>query len=221
MTTQKGNLAIFLAFGVLFVLLCGSVYYNFQLSQKNAELEQKQASPAVTQYIQTQPADSINNNSDTVMKFTPTSSGSKTYASTKGFSVDLPAELPVVNETILPITDLYPNPPVNVDIQGASMSMNITTANSPSKLSINNALGEGPMLKYKYDLINNNNNNFKMIKIAGIDAIRADGVEGPSGMPATDVIFFKDGIIYEISFYPVTADNTRIFEAVLNSFRFN
>lgn len=221
MTAQKGNLAIILAFGVLLIVLGGSVFYNLQLSQKNSELERKQLNSTVTPSLQTQPTDTINSGSDTIMKFTPPESGAKTYTSTKGFSVDLPAELPVVNENILPITDLYPKPPTNVDIQGASMSMNITVADAPSKLSINNALGEGPKLNYEYKLINNKNNNFRIIKVAGIDAIRADGVKGPYDMSATDVIFFKDGLIYEISFYPVTEVNTKLFEGVLNSFKFN
>ena len=209
---QTGSLLIGLTFAVLIMLLGGSVYYNFELSKKNSELEKSQSKDTLTVNTDmvSYPSENINPNSQSL----------KNYSDPKGFSFDYPEEIFLTGESLLPISPLYPKPPASIGLEGASMSMSITTAVAPAKLTIRNSLGEGPKLSYDGRVINNNNDNFKLFTIDGVDAIRADGVPGPNGSTATDVIFFKDGLIYEIAYYPVNSNNLKVFEQVLLTFKF-
>jgi hypothetical protein len=195
-------------FYILSITLSANPSQKFQNAQKMNEGINDSISPIPSQ-------------TETVPHTIVIPTGTQSYTNTKlGFSLKVPQEIPVIQENVLPISPIYPNPVPNIDIQGPSMVMGIAVASAPANMTIHNALGEGPRLQYDYSLLNNKNNNFTLFKIDGVDAIRADAVSAGQQGTTTDVIFFKNGKIYQMTFSPVTTANTKVFDQVLSSFKF-
>lgn len=198
---------------VVLLLLAGGGYYFMNMQQPKPVMQKK---------VMVKPSPTLMPK-DELVASPAAAPGWKTYTNTiYGFSLEYPSdELPLATENLLPISTLYPKPVANTNIQGPNMIMDIAVATSPAHLTIKNALGEGPGLNYDYSLINNNNKNFTKFTIDEVDAIRSDGINVPEKSPTiTDVIFFKDNSIYEISFYPVNAHNTEVFNKILSTFKF-
>lgn len=140
----------------------------------------------------------------------------KTYTSLKGqYSIKYPTdykEFNNQNDTGFSI--------VHSDTQFVmeNYTLSIRVVTNSKGLTLENALGNGPLIEYGPEFLEPNKT--KKIKIDRNNAVRADNLNVGQAGNLTDIIFIKDGLLYHITAGGLESEKLTQFNQILSTFKF-
>jgi hypothetical protein len=140
----------------------------------------------------------------------------KTYENSY-FRIKVPSSY-TYEEKSLAISKDYPNILSYVEFKTEDGFINIAVANNYKKLTLENALGSGPMLSYVQDFLVGK--EIQKIVVDDIPAIMVKDI--PTGMAGTgaDLIIIRNQNIYQIVLSPRLKSNKQVFDQILSTFKF-
>jgi hypothetical protein len=136
-----------------------------------------------------------------------------TYAN-KSFSIKYPERFTVKEQT-LNVSLAYPKMYSSVTFTDQVSTITITAAKNSLNLTLNNALGSGPHLRYEKSLAANKPT--KTVNMYGITGIMVEHIAAGTRGVGADVMAIEDGKVYQITIEPKDIDLTT-FNFMLPSF---
>ncbi|MBI2029953.1 hypothetical protein HYT02_06045 [Candidatus Gottesmanbacteria bacterium] len=141
----------------------------------------------------------------------------KTYTNTDlGFSIQYPEDY-LYEEIDAGVTHSPYTSYSLIDLQGNGNKIEIAVAENDNNYSLDKIIGNGPLLSYSKDILDNENVN--NIEVDGVEALRIDNI--PVGLAGirSEILFIKKNKIYQIILVPSEA-KVDIFNQILSTFQF-
>lgn len=138
----------------------------------------------------------------------------KTYAN-KSFSLKYPSRFTVTEQKPV-LSSLYPTIYSSVVFTDETSTITIQVAKNTQKLTLTNALGNGPILRYTNTFIANKST--RIIPLDDTDAILIEKISAGQLGASMNVIGIKDEKVYELTVTPLEVDAT-IGKLMLSTFK--
>ncbi len=146
------------------------------------------------------------------VKIDPTANW-KTYAN-KSFSIRYPERF-TITEKSLPFNSKYPKVYTTIILSDVASDITITVAKNTPQLKLENALGNGPYLRYSDKLLTK---PVSTVSIDGNDGKMAQSISAGAAGIRADIVTVAHGKVYEMALSPIGVD-AEVFALIVSTMK--
>jgi hypothetical protein len=137
----------------------------------------------------------------------------KTYAN-KSFSIRYPERF-TITEKSLPVTSKYPKVYTTIILSDVASDITITVAKNTPQLKLENALGNGPYLRYSDTLLTK---PVSTVLVDGNDGKMAQAINAGAAGVRADIVTVAHGKVYEMTLSPIGVD-AEVFALIVSTMK--